>query len=415
MVRGGRMEGHSQVRVEQTGQRHRRGMISRLLRLGVLALMALLVLAACGPDIEAPYSHISPESPSANAIQDLYKLVFWLSLVVFVGVQFAVVYISMRYRRKSSVTKRPPQIHGSRRLEIAWTIIPAIVLLLLLIPTITLLYEGEAAAEEGDIVIDVYGKQWWWEFHYREDVTQGGQTLDVVTANEITVPVGRELQLNLQTNNVIHSFWVPRLSGKLDLIPGHINQLSMTPTEVGEYYGECAEFCGIQHAWMRFKINVVPEDEFYAYVNNWRTSPPTTIRGEATDEIVKAPDSFGICLGCHRVNGLEGAVAPMGLEAPVTSGPDLTMYACRWTIGAGMMENTRENLALWLHDPGAVKPGNYMATQIQEGTLSEEQIAELVDYLLSLKPEDGCTSAEGWTNQVGLPEASPVATPVPGS
>lgn len=406
------MEGHSQDRVEQTGQPRRRGLVGRLLTLGMLATMALLVLSACGPEeFEPPYSHISPASPSTEAIQDLYKLVFWLSLVVFVGVQFAVVYISMRYRRKTSVTKRPPQIHGSRRLEIAWTIIPAIVLLLLLIPTITLLYEGEAAAEEGDLVIDVYGKQWWWEFQYREDVTQGGQSLDVVTANEITVPVGRELQLNLQTSNVIHSFWVPRLSGKLDLIPGHVNTLSILPTEVGEFYGECGEFCGVQHAWMRFKINVVPEDEFYAWVNNWRTSPPTTIRGEATDQVVKAPEAFAVCLGCHRVTGLEGAAAPEGLEAPRFIGPNLTLFPCRWTIAAGMMENTPENLALWLRDPGAVKPGNYMADAIQPGTLTEEQIDELVNYLFSLEPEGGCTSVEGWTD----PAVLPAATPAPGS
>ena len=386
-------------------------MLGRLLTLGTLSLMALLVLAGCGPDIDPPYSHISPESPSAESIQDLYKLVFWLSLVVFVGVQFAVVYIAMRYRRKASITKRPPQIHGSRRLEIAWTIIPAIVLLLLLIPTITLLYEGDAAAEEGDIVIDVYGKQWWWEFQYGEDVTQDGQSLEVVTGNEITVPVGRELQLNLQTNNVIHSFWIPRLSGKLDLIPGHVNTLSITPTEVGTYYGECAEFCGIQHAWMRFTINVVPEDEFYAWVNNWRTSPPTTVRGEATDQVVKAPDSFAVCLGCHRVNGVEGAVAPQGIEAPRSIGPNLTMLPCRETLAAGMLENTPENLALWLRDPGAVKPGNYMADAIKPGTLSEEQIAELVEYLYSLEPEGGCTSAEGWADPAVMTEA----TPVPGS
>ncbi len=405
------MERHSQDRVEQTGQPRRRGMLSRLLTLGTLALMALLVLAGCGPDIEPPYSHISPESPSTEAIQDLYKLVFWLSLVVFVGVQFAVVYIAMRYRRKASITKRPPQIHGSRRLEIAWTIIPAIVLLLLLIPTITLLYEGDAAAEEGDIVIDVYGKQWWWEFQYREDANQDGQSLGVVTGNEITVPVGRELQLNLQTNNVIHSFWIPRLSGKLDLIPGHVNTLSITPTEVGEYYGECGEFCGIQHAWMRFTINVVPEDEFYAWVNNWRTSPPTTVRGEATDQVVKAPDAFAVCLGCHRVNGVEGSVAPQGIEAPRFIGPNLTMLPCRETLAAGMLENTPENLAIWLNDPGAVKPGNYMADAIQPDTLTDEQIAELVEYLYSLEPEGGCTSAEGWTD----PSVASEAAPVPGS
>lgn len=420
MVRGGRMERHSQDRVGQTGQPRRRGVFSRMLTLGVLAISALMVLAACGPDVEKPYTTLSPASPTADDVQGLYKLLFWMSLVVFVGVQFAIIYLSMRYRRRSTDTKRPPQIHGNHRLEIAWTIIPAIVLLVLLVPTINTLYDHDAAAQEGDIVIDVYGKQWWWEFEYQEDATQGGESLDVVTANEIWLPVGKSVQLNLQSNNVIHSFWVPRLSGKLDVIPGHVNKLSITPTEVGEFYGECAEFCGAQHAWMRFKINVVPQDEFYAWVNNWRSSPATTIRGEASDQVVKAPDTFAICLTCHKFNGMEGSTQPEGITAPANVGPNLTMLACRETIGAGIMEMTPENLAKWLRDPGAVKPGNYMADMIKPGTLSEEDINELVTFLFAMQPEDGCGSAEGWSGgTAGTPEASPaaspVASPVPGT
>lgn len=408
------MERQSQDGVGQTGQ-PRRGVFSRMLTLGVLAMSALMVLAACGPEGDKPYSTLTPASPTAEDVQGLYKLLFWLSLVVFVGVQFAIVYISMRYRRRTSVTKRPPQIHGNHRLEIIWTIIPAIVLLVLLIPTITTLYEHEAAAQEGDIVIDVFGKQWWWEFQYHEDVTQGGDSLDVVTANEIWLPVGKSVQLNLQSNNVIHSFWVPRLSGKLDIMPGRVNKLSITPTEVGEFYGECAEFCGAQHAWMRFKINVVPEDEFYAWVNNWRTSPATTVRGEASEGVVKAPDAFSVCLGCHRVNGMEGSVMPEGITSPANIGPNLTMLACRETIAAGMLRNTPENLAKWLKDPGAIKPGNYMADQIKPGTLSDEQVDDLVDYFFEVQPAGGCGSVEGWSGEGATPDASPVANPIPGS
>ncbi len=412
------MERHSQALEGQTGQPRRRGLVGRMLTLGVLALSALMVLAACGPEGDKPYSSVSPASPTAEDIQGLYKLVFWLSLVVFVGVQFAIIYVGLRFRRRASVTKRPPQIHGSTRLEITWTVIPAVVLLLLLIPTITTIYDHDAAAQEGDIVIDAYGKQWWWEFHYNEDATQGGQDLEVVTANEIVVPVGKSIQFRLQSNNVIHSFWVPQLSGKLDVIPGHVNKLSITPTETGTFYGECAEFCGAQHAWMRFAIHVVPEDEFYAYINNWRSAPPTTVRGEATDEVTKAPDAFSVCLACHSVNGMEGSSGFNGIEAPANIGPDLTMVACRESIGAGIMINTPENMAKWLKDPGAVKPGNYMADQIQPGTLSDEQVDELVDFLFSMQPEGGCTDAQGWSGEAApgaSPAASPVATPEPGS
>jgi cytochrome c oxidase subunit 2 len=367
--------------------------MSRLLTLGTLGMTAMIVLAACGPSEDKPYSHISPASPVADDIQSLYKLVFWLSLIVFVGVQFAIVYTSLRFRRSRDTTERPPQIHGSKRLEIAWTIIPAIVLLILLIPTITTLYEHDAAAQDGDIIVDVYGKQWWWEIEYGEDKAQGGRSLDVHTANEIWLPVGKKAQINLRSNNVIHSFWVPRLSGKLDVIPGHVNTLSITPEEVGTYYGECAEYCGAQHAWMRFTIHVVPEDQFYAWVNNWRSIPPSSAKkgAENTPGVVKAPDAFSVCLACHRVNGMEGSVTPKGINAPANMGPDLTMLACRETIAAGMLENNPENLAKWLKDPGAVKPGNYMADQIGPGKveLTDEQIAELVDFLESMKPAGG--------------------------
>lgn len=413
------MERRSQDRVVTTGQPRRRGVRGRLLTLGILSLTALFVLAACGPNTDKPYSTLSPASPTADDIQSLYKLVFWLSLIVFVGVQFAIVYMALRFRRSRDSATRPPQIHGSRRLEITWTVIPAVVLLVILIPTITTLYDHDAAAQDGDIVVDVYGKLWWWEATYGEDKSQDGQNLGVTTANEIWLPVGKEAQIRLQSNTVIHSFWVPRLSGKLDVIPGKVNLLSITPTEVGTYYGECAEFCGAQHAWMRFTIRVVPEDEFYAWVNNWRSAPPASARASEADVaagVVKAPQAFNICLACHRVNGTAGPNLPRGINAPANMGPDLTLVACRETIAAGMLENTPENLAKWLKDPGAVKPGNYMATQIGPGKveLSDEEIAQLVDYLEGMKPEGGCTDPQGWAGATpaASPAASPIASPV---
>lgn len=412
------MEGRLHDRDAQAGQRRRGGFAARLLTLGMLAISALLVLAACGPDVDKPYSTTSPASTTADDIHGLYKLIFWLSLIVFVGVQFAIVYVSLRYRRKTSDTRRPPQIHGNRRLEIIWTIIPAVVLLVLLVPTVSLIFDFDAQAQEADLEIDAYGKQWWWEFHYNEDQAQGGESLDVVTANEIVIPLGKNTVFNLQSNNVIHSFWVPQLSGKMDLIPGHVNKLSITPTETGEFYGECAEFCGAQHAWMRFKVTVVPEEEFYAWVNNWRSAPAQSVRADAGEGVVQAPQTFQVCLACHTVNGMEGANALQGIDAPQNMGPDLTMVACRESIAAGMLEMTPENLATWLKDPGAVKPGNFMATQIGPNGVQfdDAQIQELVDYIFSMQPEGGCTAPDGWAGGgMATPSASPVATPAPGS
>ncbi len=390
----------------------RRGVIPRLISFGVVALTAMVVLSACGPSGEKPYSTTSPASNTADDVHDLYKLVFWLSLIVFVGVQFAVVYLSLRYRRKKSDTRRPPQVHGNKRLELIWTILPAVVLLVLLIPTLNILFDHDAQASDGQLEVDVYGKQWWWEFHMGEDQIQNGQDLEITTANEIVIPVGRNTVFNMYSNNVIHSFWVPQLSGKLDVIPGHVNRLSITPTETGEYYGECAEFCGAQHAWMRFKITVVEEDEFYAWVNNWRTSPAVSAQPqEGNTGVVQAPAKFSVCLSCHTFNGFDNNNALSGINAPASFGPDLTMLVCRETLAAGMLEMTPENLKQWLMDPGSVKPGNYMSTQIGPGKpieLSEEEAQEFVDFLYSMAPAGGCTAPEGWSSEGS---ATPVATP----
>ena len=410
------MNGPSDDGMVQTARptTNRNGFLRRVLTLGALAIVAVTVLAACGPEVDKPYSTTSPASPTAEDINSLYKLVFWLALIVFVGVQFAIVYTAMRFRRTRIARRRPAQIHGNTRLEITWTVIPAVVLLIILIPTITTLYDHDAAAQEGDLVVDVYGKQWWWEVHYGEDYR--GDDLGVVTANEIRVPAGKETIFNLYSNNVIHSFWVPRLAGKMDVIPGHVNKLSITPLEPGVYYGECAEFCGIQHAWMRFKIIAMPENEFYTWINAMRAGNPGTTNQdvELPEGVTRAPENFSVCLACHQVNGMEGSAAIQGIEAPRINGPDLTNLACRETIAAGLLLNTPENLKQWLMDPDSVKPGNYMSTSITEGTFTEEEAQELVDYLLTLHPEGGCVAGEaiGPDETPGdSPAASPIATP----
>jgi cytochrome c oxidase subunit 2 len=395
------------------------------LTLGALAVTAILLLTACGPDGIKPYSTTSPASPTANGIQDLYKLVFWLALIVFVGVQFTIVYTSLRFRRKNIPANRPPQVHGNKRLEIAWTIIPAVVLLIILIPTITTMFDESAAADDGDITIDVYAKQWWWEIHYSTDNDQGGKSLDVITANELYLPEGKNAVIRLHSNNVIHSFWVPRLSGKMDVIPGHINKVSITPNQTGDFYGECAEFCGAQHAWMRFKVIVTTEPDFYTWINDMREGNPSTTNQDATlpAGVTKAPAKFSLCLGCHQVNGMEGSI-PMsalldssptnttaGMGAPANLGPNLTNLGCRETIGAGILKNNVEDVTSWLEDPGAVKPGNYMADVIKKGTLTNQEAHDVAVFLESLKPAGGCVTANGPVPNAATPAAvsSPVA------
>jgi cytochrome c oxidase subunit 2 len=367
-------------------------MWSRLVPL--LALVGVVfLLTGCGPEIAQPYSTISPQTEKANDIQTLYKIIFWAALIVFVAVQVAIGYTALRFRRRGE--ERPEQVHGSRKLEMAWTIIPAIILLVLFIPNAQVIFKhAEAAVTADDAMhIDVLGKQWWWEFSYRDipanpdDEEMGA----LVTANEVLVPEGTNVVLHLTSNNVIHSFWVPQLSGKVDVMPGHDNPLQFVASTPGEYFGECAEFCGGSHAWMRFKVKVVPQENFDAWVAAWRT-PPTVDGNPETADVVEAPPAFGACLACHRISGTNAQIAQQGIGSNPYgqgAGPNLTLLACRDTIGAGILENTQENMETWLKHTDEVKEGVYMPNYYKQG-LTDEQISELVTYLEGLKPADGC-------------------------
>jgi cytochrome c oxidase subunit 2 len=364
--------------------------------LALVALAAGVLLPAVGA-ADSPYSSISPQSPQADDIQWLYKLIFFLSLIVFVGVQIAIVYTVLRYRRRAN-DDRPEQLHGNKTLEIVWTIIPAVILLAIFIPTVRTIYAHSDQSNEGNFTVEVYAKQWWWEVHYGDDT---GGAAGVITANEIHVPQGAEVVFELFSNNVIHSFWVPQLSGKLDVVPGHDNKLPITTDNLGYYFGQCAEFCGDSHALMRFKVIVQPQEEFDAWAAGWKAGPTEASADFVPDgDISKVPQSFGLCLACHQVEGTNANIAPQGLdEEPGTeeeigpakyAGPNLTLMGCRTTIGAGTLPNTAENMEKWLHDPGAIKPGVYMGTAVKPGSLTDEQIQQLVGYLESLKPEGGC-------------------------
>ncbi len=374
---------------DQSPTPRRRSFAFRIVSLTALALVVGLVLVGCGGD-NNPYSHISPRSSTTRDIQSLYKLVFWMALIVFIGVQMFIVYTALRFRQRGNEADRPAQIHGNKRLEIAWTLIPAAVLLVILIPTIQTMFEFSADAQEGEYVIDVYGKQWWWEIHYPGLGPNGGP---LITANEVRLPEDRKIKLQLHSNNVIHSFWAPQLFGKHDVIPGHVNEIGFTPENPGIYYGECTEFCGVAHALMRFTMVVDPQEEFDAWVASYNTERPAFDANPQTGDVSEAPRSFGICIGCHAINGTNAVAAQAGLTGnpySVGAAPNLTLFGCRDFIAAGALANTPENLETWLHNPAGVKEGNYMALQIKEGTLTQEQIDELVPYLLSLKPAGGC-------------------------
>jgi len=247
-------------------------------------------------------------------------------------------------------------------LEIGWTALPALILLVVLIMTVRTMYTTGLPPEEDALVVRVIGKQWWWEYQYPD--------LGITTAAELHVPVGRTVHLELESDNVIHSFWVPELGGKTDLIPGHINTHWFRADEARTYRGQCAEYCGLQHANMIFVVVAEPLEEFDAWVKNEQAPPVTPTEGLAAEGLETFMRSA--CIACHTIKGT---------RAQGKVGPDLTHFGSRRTIASGVLPNTKENLTRWLADPQAVKPGNLMPNL----RLSPEDLEKIVAYLESLK------------------------------
>jgi len=367
----------------------------------VMAGIALLPKLAAAAD---PYSSISPESQDNRDIILLYKIIFWIALVVFIGVQGAIVFTVMKYRQRREDEPRPEQIHGNQRLEVLWTIIPALVLVAIFIPTVRTMFQINDRNDDSTYTIEVYGKQWWWEVHYK----QPENVANVITANEFYIPVNTRVRIELNSTNVIHSFYVPQLAGKMDVIPGHTNVMSVKADEPGMYYGECAEYCGDSHAYMRFKIMAVPQDQFDLWVQGWNQGANSSAAALAPNgDVESVPASMALCLGCHRIGGVPNNPAGQPLQNPPTGleggdspqnmilGPNLSMLACRTSLAAGILPNTPESLHKWLYNPGGVKQGNFMATMIKKGTLNDDQINQIISYLETLKPEGGCPVITG--------------------
>jgi cytochrome c oxidase subunit II len=321
-------------------------------------LVTALGLGGCG--WEAPMSTVVPRSDVARDILHVYGIITWVAVIIALVVGSALVWIFLRYRDRPDAP-RPVQTRGHTALEVAWTIAPALVLLVIAVPTIQVTFRTQAAPRPDEIEIRVLGRQWWWEFHY--------PALGVVTANELHVPQGRAIALVLDGPDVIHSFWVPQLAGKRDVVPGRLNRLRFTADTPGEYRGQCAEFCGLSHANMGLRVIVDPPEVFERWVAAQTATPaePTGLAAEG-----KAIFLRSACVGCHTIRGVSAAGA---------LGPDLTTFGSRRTLAAGMLPNTVDTVTAWLKDPPALKPGSKMPAL----ALSDDQARALATYLLSLK------------------------------
>lgn len=336
----------------------------RLLRIAGLAVVgavAVALLAGCGA-VDGPQTTLFPRSDNNQVINDLYAPLTWLAIVIFILVQGLLLYSVYRYRVRGDDDSIPEQVHGNTRLEIAWTIAPSIVVVIMLILTYQAMAKIEAAPPDDALRIRVVGHQWWWEVHYLD--------LDVVTANEIHIPIDRPVYFELESNDVIHSFWVPRLMGKRDLMPGSTNTIWFTPSEEGLYIGQCAEYCGTAHAQMRYHVVVESETAF----NNW-VARQRQDAVEVTGDAAEGAQLFisRACVTCHTIRGT---------DAIGVIGPDLTHVGSRAFIAGGIMENTRDNVSAWLRDPEGLKPGNKMILPVE---LSEEDIRLLTTYIEALK------------------------------
>lgn len=366
--------------------------VGRMLRkrtvVSMAALALILLLSSCGGDYI--YSTLDVTGSAAKDQLSLFMLTFWLGLIVFVVVSAAFCYslwrfgMSKKAKEESDAGEMPTQTHGNATIEIIWTVLPILLLIIIGIPTVKQIWEQEDVAlhdVSDDIVVNVTGYQWWWEFEYPE--------YGFTTANELVIPVGKRVTLNLQSGDVLHSFWVPRLSGKKDLIPNQDNVLFFTPEEEGYYYGQCAELCLGAHAYMRFRVLVENETDFQAWTEKF--TGDTVLQQVSLDPQVQRGKLLFKnkgCAGCHAVGNENYAY---GQDAP-----DLTNFGLRTTVAAGRVPNTPENLASWLRNPQELKPTNYMPTlwPIGEGVSDEvaqqreEEIAAIVAYLQSLGKDD---------------------------
>lgn len=417
---------------------------------------ALLLLAASACGGNYPNSTFLPNTEFNRDLTSSWDLMLWLGTAVFVVVEAILIVAIVRYRRRPG-SPEPEQVHGNTMLEITWTVLPLVVLAVIAVPTVRYIWKYQAPAPANALQIQVIGHQWWWEFRYPQ--------YNITTANELYIEAGRPVNFELRTVDVLHSFWIPALGGKRDLISNRTNYLWFTPDSTGEqaFIGSCNEYCGASHANMRFRAYTVSSENFATWAQHQAANavfpaaapapatpaaatttpgtgapapavqaasapaapqpaapppaapatgyefprdklgahimPSTPVPSSLTfdDALLATGDatrgfqtySRSACIGCHRVRGNPSSIGIIG--------PDLTHIASRHTIAAGLFPNDDAHLARWIKNSRVMKPGSMMQTlgrgltdpilkmTVTAGGLTDEQIADIVAYLKTLK------------------------------
>ena len=367
--------------------------------IGIVVPIALLALAACSP--EHPQSTFAGDGPIARDQAELFNIIFWIAVAVFIVVEGMIVYAVWRYRRRDD--SMPKQVHGNTKLEIAWTIIPSIIIAAIAVPTIIGIWEQQRGAPDdmGEVLeVEAIGHRWWFEFRYPAQ--------EVVTANEMHIPIGRPVNVALFSQDVIHSFWVPRLAGKVDMVPLNENVVWFIADKPGVYDGQCAEFCGIAHAHMRFRVIAHEEEDFQNWLAGMRTPAVPVAAGGATEGQTLFAQH---CRTCHTIDSYRQDAYSLEIQqqdsrwnawlddienSRIVSAPNLTHFGERLTLGSGIKEVSRDNLINWIHDPSTIKIGTSMqahAAVYQDNpdntaALSDAEVENIADYLLGLIPGD---------------------------
>ena len=383
---------------------------SRRLLITALTVLICVAIAACSTEI--PNSTLNPNSQFGH---DTDRLFDWLLLggaIVFTIVEVGVLFTIILFRRRGK-GGRPRQVYGNATLEITWTLIPAAVLAFIAVPTVQTIFKYSPKNVPADALkVEVIGHQWWWEFRYTD--------LGVTTANELVLPVGKTANFALTSKDVIHSFWIPSLSGKRDVIANRTNYIYFKPDSAYAWNGFCAEYCGTSHANMRFKVFTVSPAQFDAWIAHQKAGPrfgggtdsiatgagsaPFTLAAFAngklpahvvpntplpkgltlanvTGDATRGAQLYktGACIACHVVQGV----------SPGILGPNLTHFGSRTTLASGLYRNDPRHLALWIKNAPAMKPGSLMPALGRISRMpagyTDQQVADIAAYLLALK------------------------------